>query len=118
MAEIDKTVKSIINALMDFAVPEGMTSKERAKLAKKAGLSPETLRTMAWRKTVNADTLIRLLIARGVDPKLLANLPQSKTSQIDDSERDWIRFGHKLSSKERSNFISLIKFLKTRWELK
>ncbi len=67
---------------MEFVVPKGMEPKERAEVAKKAGLSPETLRTMSGRKSVNADTLVRLLIARGVNPNLLSNLPYLEPPKV------------------------------------
>ncbi len=117
MVILDKQVKFIIESLMEFAVPKGMEPKERAGVAKKAGLSPETLRTMSGRKSVNADTLVRLLIARGVNPKLLLNLPYLETPQVDGSELEWIKFGQKMKSQEKVEFVRLAKFLRVRWGL-
>ena len=114
----DKKVRTILEELMEFIVPRGMSPRQRAELARRAGLDPETLRTMARRKSVHADTLIRLLLARGVAPRSISLLPQTHEENMEESEMEWILFGQKLTSLERSEFLRLMEFLQRRWGLK
>lgn len=115
---MDKQVKLVLDSLIAFAAPKGFSPTERAKIAKKAGLSPATLRAMSWRRTVNADSLIRLLIARGMSAQSLSNLPQTEFSPVKESEIQWFKIGQELTSEKKMAFIQLIKFLQNQWDLK
>ena len=118
MSVLDKQVKQILNKLTYFLSPKGMTAKERALLAKAAGISIETLRTSLKRKTMNADTLLRLLMARGISVDTLENLHQTETDQLPSGEVEWLEMGRELTDIEKREMVGLIRFLKVRWQLK
>lgn len=118
MINVDKKSKQTLSALLSLIAPKGMTAKERAVLARQAGINPETLRTMLRRQTVNADTLIRLLIARGVSPQTLENLPQTESKQMPPGEVEWLELGRELSETEKKEFAGLIRYLLIKWQLK
>jgi len=118
MRKTDQEVKAVLQKLLDFIVPPGMTANERAQIAAKAGISVNTLRTNLRRKTINADTLIRLLLARGVQAKALTELPQLDTSKLSKGENNWLILGRQLSETERVEFAELVKFVRTRWNVK
>ncbi len=117
MSNTDKEVKIVLSKLLEFIVPEGMSPKERRRLAAQAGISEETLRKNLQRKSLNADTLIRLLLARGVSAKALAAPQQADLSKLSEGEAGWAEFGRKLSEAERTEFVELLKYLRSRWDL-
>ncbi|GIL18737.1 MAG: hypothetical protein BroJett040_24880 [Oligoflexia bacterium] len=67
---------------------------------------------------MNADTMIRLLLARGVSASTLENLPQTETSKLSRGEIEWNELGRELSEEEKREFASLIRYLLIRWKLK
>jgi hypothetical protein len=95
-----------------------MNAKERRALAEKAGISAETLRTNVRRKSFNADTLMRLLLARGVSAETLSHLPQTDFSKLSKSEVIWLELGRKLNDAEKVQFAELVEYLRVRWDLK
>ena len=117
MASIDKQINQVMQKVLAMVAPKGMTSSERRELAKAAGISHESLRTTLKRKTMNADTLIRLLLARGVSASSIENLPQSEASKLSRGELDWIELGRELSEDEKREFSSLIRYLVGLWKL-
>lgn len=117
MKEIDKKAKAALLALFDLVIPEGMTAQERSAVAKQAGINPESLRVMRRRKTVNADTLIRLLLARGVSLQALESLHQTDSKQMLKGELDWQKIGRELSDAERTEFSSLVRMIRAKWRL-
>lgn len=117
MASIDKQINQVMQKVLAMVAPKGMTSSERRELAKAAGISHESLRTTLKRKTMNADTLIRLLLARGVSASSIENLPQSEASKLSRGELDWIELGRELSEDEKREFSSLIRYMVGRWKL-
>lgn len=118
MSKVDREVKNVVQSLMSFIVPPGMTARERNDLARRAGVSANTLRTNLRRGTINADTLFRLLIARGVLPKTLANLPQEDLAKVSRGETEWLALGRQLTETERTEFAGLVRFVRSRWNLK
>jgi hypothetical protein len=107
-----------MSQLMDFIVPASMSSRERHSLAEKAGISGETLRKNVQRKSFNADTLIRLLLARGVSAETLAQLPQSDLSKLSKGEAIWLELGRRLTDGEKFQYAELIEYFRARWNLK
>ena len=87
-------------------------------MAKAAGISIETLRTTLKRQTMNADTLIRLLLARGVSAQTIENLPQTELDQLSQGEVEWLELGRELNEAEKREFASLVRFLLIKWQLK
>lgn len=118
MTGSDRKVKQTLHRLLSFISPKGMTAKERNALAKSAGVSVETLRTTLKRQTMNADTLIRLLLARGVSSQTIENLPQTELDQISQAEVEWLELGRDLSEAEKKEFAGLIRYLLIKWQLK
>jgi len=118
MSELDKEVKIVLSKLLDFIVPSGMNAKERRQLADRAGVSEETLRKTTQRQSLNADTLLRLLLARGVSLKTLVNLPQTDFTKLPPGETDWLQFGREASDIEKREYVALLRFLNSKWKLR
>lgn len=118
MANIDKQIHQIMQKILAMIAPKGMSPSERKELAKSAGISPESLRTTLKRKTMNADTMIRLMLARGVPASAIENLPQSEPSKMSRGELDWAEVGRELSEEEKREFSSLVRYLVARWKVK
>jgi len=114
---LDARVRIVLEKLMAFIVPEGMSVKDRNDLAQRAGISPETLRKNLQRNSLNADTLIRLLLARGVTTETLTTLPQLNLETISKGEQAWLQFGLEITDRERLEFLELLRYIMLRWEL-
>lgn len=117
MSKIGQEAEAILKQLIELVVPAGMTPAERRHLALKSGISEETLRTTLKRKSMNADTLLRLLLARGVSAKTLVQLPQTELAKLPKGEAEWLSLGRDLSEEERVEFVGLVKYLRARWKL-
>lgn len=118
MGKAEQEIEKVLEELLSLVVPEGMSAKERNQFAGRAGISPETLRTNIKRKTLNATTLIRLLLARGISPKTIIDLPQTEHARLSKGESDWLKFGRELGEDEKVEFVSLLKVLRSKWKLK
>lgn len=118
MSSVDRRVKQTLQKVLSYIAPKGMNAKERAELAKAAGISVETLRTTLKRQTMNADTLIRLLLARGVSAQTIENLPQTETDQLSQGEVEWLELGRELTEAEKKEFAGLVRYLLIKWQLK
>lgn len=118
MSDIDKRAKQTLSKILNWLIPAGMTTKERNTLAKNSGISPETLRTTLKRQSMSADTLLRLLLARGIDQNNLENLTQTNLKALPKSEADWIELGRILSDVERKEYTELVRFLRDKWTIK
>jgi hypothetical protein len=118
MRKIDSDVDNLEKKVIEFLVPEGMVPKERDKLAKKAGLSPESLRNIVRRKgKMTANSLFRLLIAKGVETQDLAYPKQSNYKKLTKGEVDWIEMGKDLDETEKREFSSLVRYLRSRFDI-
>lgn len=109
---MDKNVEKVLNNWADRVTPEGMPTPEIRKFAEKAGLNWETLRNVRRRKSYKADTIIRALLASGVEMKSLLNLPVDPKSSLLPKEKEWIQYGRTLAEKEKVEFIELLKHVK------
>lgn len=105
---INKQVKEILINLIEELAPSEMPRNEVAKLIKATGLGESTIRTAKKRESISADTLMRLLLAHGVDPKDIMSLPRKKPSKICPSITEWNKLGLKLNKKEREAYFDLI----------
>lgn len=112
MSNLDQSVDKILNEWADKVVPEGMSTPEIKKFAAKAGLSWETLKSIRRRKSYKADTIIRGLLAAGVEPKSLLNLPINPKLSLLPKEKEWIQYGKTLAEKEKVEFIELLKHIR------
>lgn len=117
MAKLDEEVKLVLERLLSIVVPKGMSPRERRHLAKKAGISDETLRAGIRNRSLRSDTLLRLLLARGVSPKTLATLPQSDVTQLNRGDFVWLDYGTQLTEEEKIEYIGLIRFIRSKWNL-
>ncbi|MBS1983232.1 MAG: hypothetical protein JST16_03590 [Bdellovibrionales bacterium] len=117
MSKLDDEVKLILERLLALVVPKGMTTKERRQLAKKAGISDETLRSGIRTRSLRSDTLLRLLRARGVSAKTLATLPQSDPAELNHGDFVWLDYGNQLSEAEKVEYVGLIRFIRSKWKL-
>ena len=112
MTIMDKNVEKVLANWADKVIPEGMPTPEIKKFADLAGLNWETLKSVRRRKSYKADTIIRALLASGVDVKTLLDLPVNPKTTLLPKEKEWIQFGRTLAEKERVDFIDLIKHFK------
>ena len=117
MKEIDKKAKNVLENMLSFIIPAKMTVKQRENLAKKSGLSPETIRTTLKRQSLSADTLIRIMLAVGITENEIINLPVSKLGELKQIDTDWISFGRQLTDNEKKEYLVLLKFLRSEWGL-
>ncbi len=113
MNEINSQVTKLLQTWINLLVPEN--PKERAKIAKRTGLNTETLRKIRNRSSISADTLFRLMLAHNVPKKSIAKFPFTSVSFLDDSLVEWIKFGARLSEKERESLIEISKVVKLRF---
>ena len=110
MNEINSQVTKLLQTWINLLVPEN--PKERAKIAKKTGLNAETLRKIRNRSSISADTLFRLMLAHNMPKKSIAKFPFTSVSFLNDSLVEWIKFGARLSERERKSFIEISKIVK------
>jgi len=107
----------ILKELFAVLVPESMSSKDRKALAREAGISYETLRTTMKRQTLNANTLVRLMLARGISSHSILELPQTELARLSKGEIEWQKIGRKLTETEKNEFASLIEFIRSKWNI-
>ena len=110
-----KTIDKILGNLVEQLVPKGSNI---AQLSKATKLSESALRNLRNRKSISADTLLKLLLAHGVSSDLLTNLPRNKPSKISKTLTDWNKIGLSLSDREREKLGGFVKTLKSDWRLK
>lgn len=118
MKRIDSEAKAALAELLDILVPASMTPAERKTLAAKAGLNPNSLRVGIHRRSLGADTLIRLMLARGISSRSIKQLPQTELAQLSKGEGEWLSLGRQLTDDERVEFSGLVRFMLARWELR
>lgn len=99
-------------------IPPGMSPAERRELAAKAGLNPNSLRVGVHRRSLGADTLIRLMLARGIAARALKQLPQTELDKLSQGETEWLSLGRQMNEKEKVEFAGLVRFMRGRWELR
>ncbi len=112
MDKLNQSVEKVLHEWADKVVPENMPIPEIKKLAQKSKLNWETLRNVRKRKSYKADTIVRALLASGIDLKSLLNLPINPKLSLLPKEKEWIQYGRTLSEKERAEFIELLQHVK------
>ena len=110
-----KMVDKILHKLLDQLIQK---NENIAKLSKLTKLSETALRSAKSRKSISADSLIKLLLAHGVSEDLLMNLPRSKPSQVSKTLTEWHKIGLGLNDKKREAIGSFVKILKSDWRLR
>lgn len=118
MKRIDVESKTVLEELLHLLIPPGMTAAERRELATKAGLNPNSLRVGVHRRSLGADTLLRLMLARGIAARTLKQLPQTELDKLSRGEGEWLSLGRELTEKERIEFAGLVRFMRARWDLR
>ena len=113
-----KQVKNLIKQLLDQLAPHNMERKELKRLGNAAGLGESTIRNARYRDGLSLDTFLALLLAHGVDPHDILNLPRKKTSKISPTHTKWYRLGLELSEKERIIYMDMILSIKDRLRAK
>lgn len=115
MRKIDQEAKYVLHKILCFVAPAAMKASERAQLARAAGINPDTLRHLLKRESLHADTLIRLLLARGVSAKAITNLPQTEFSELKPGEARWIEYGRALTEVEKIEFVEIVDYIRQKW---
>ena len=112
--EVDRLIADLIDQLIPPRLPRG----EAQRISAITGLSVTTIRSIRNRKNLSADTLLRLLLARGVSPAVLTSLPRTSRSEASRQDTRWAKLGASLSEIEMEKTIELIRFLLKSWRLK
>ena len=115
---MDKLIRETLMSLLNNLAPDNMPRNEVGKLIKATRLGKSTIRTAKSREGISADTLMRLLLAHGVAPKDILNLPRKKASKVCPTLTQWNRLGLQLNKKEREAYISMINWTKKIFKLK
>ena len=110
-----KIVDKVLHKLLEQLIQK---NENIAKLSKLTKLSETALRNAKSRKSISADSLIKLLLAHGVPESLLMNLPRSKPSQLSKTLTDWHKIGIGLTDKQREKIGDFVKILKSDWRLR
>lgn len=110
--------KRVVSSWIRDFLPKDMAFGDVQKLAKAAQISPSTIRQVRSRESVSADTIVSVMLARGVSEDDLMSLPQRGEVKYSKSLGDWNRLGNKLSDKQREQIIKLVNFLFAEWKLK
>ena len=111
-------VKSLIQQLLQRLAPDGMPKKEVRRLREAADLGESTIRNAKQRQGLTADTLLALLLAHGVDPKDILNLPIKRPSKVSSTNTKWHKLGLELSEKEKLSYMDLIHWNKKRFKVR
>ena len=115
--KIDQEINKAIQELIQYVVPQGIGPQTRKHLAKKGGLSEETLRTINRRKKLNVDTLFRILYARGIPlQKLVKSIKTKRFSMLLEREAKLIKFCMRMSEKNQKHSLELLEFIHDRWK--
>lgn len=110
--------KNVVNAWIKNFIPEDMPFGEIEKLSKAAQISSSTIRQIRSRGSVSAETILSIMIARGVSEDDLANIAQTEDAKFSKSLSEWNQLGNVLSDKQRQQLIKLAKFLLNDWKIK
>ena len=105
---MDRVVRKTLMTLLETLSPAEMPRNEVGKLVKATKLGASTIRTARRREKISGDTLMRLLIAHGVDPTDIINLPKKRASKICPTMTEWNKLGLKLNKMERQAYSSMI----------
>lgn len=118
MKEAD--VEKIIHSLIDRAYPKEMRAPELRKLAAGTGLSPESIRQIRRRRSLEAKNLVKLLLAVGVKANDLMAIPNrhGQRATVSNAHNEWNMLGTTLSEDEAREFITFIKCVRKQWHLK
>lgn len=112
----DSDIDKVISAYLEQLVPEAMTPKERKALAKTAGISEDTLRTVRRRNSLSANTLFRLLAAHGIAPEDILKLIKGNPRIMSKPWQDWIKLGSQVPDDQKSDFADIVRFIKAKWD--
>ena len=112
-SEVDYILAELIKQLVPHQAP-----KELDRVSKITTLSKSTLRMAQERKSINADTLLKLFLAHGVSPEVLLNLPRKNLSRVSESLSTWNYIGMNLGDKERDRLGKFIQMLVRDWKIK
>lgn len=110
--------RRVLNAWIKEYLPKDMPFGDVQRLAKAAQLSPGTLRQIRNRGSVGAETILSILLAKGVPEENLIGLKPTGEVKFSQSLADWNRFGATLSEKQREQLLRLVQFLLSDWTLK
>ncbi|MBX3034502.1 MAG: hypothetical protein KF865_11310 [Bdellovibrionaceae bacterium] len=110
--------KRVLNAWIKDYLPKDMPFGDVQRLAKAAQLSPGTLRQIRNRGSVSAETILSVMLARGVSEDDLINIKPSAEVKFSKSLTEWNRLGSSISEKQREQLLKLVHFLLSDWTLK
>jgi hypothetical protein len=110
--------RAVINAWIKDFLPEDMPFGEINRLAKAANLHPASIRQIRSRERLSAETIVAVMLARGVAVDDLVNIAQRGESSFSKSLSEWNHLGNTLSDKQREHVIKLVKFILGEWKIK
>ena len=110
-----QVIDKILQDLLEQVIQKGETIN---KLHQATKLSKTTLRSIKSRKSISADSLIKLLLAHGVSKDLLRNLPRNEPSNVSKTLTEWNKIGLSLTDREREKIGRFVRALKNDWQLR
>lgn len=115
---MQKKVDEILAQLIGQLIPDRIPRGELERICRATKLSQSTLRMARLRQSVSADTLVKLLLAHGVSPSALRNLPRNRPSKLSETLTQWNKIGLNLSEQEREKLGKFVKALVAEWKVK
>lgn len=110
--------RKVISSWINEYLPKEMAFGDIVALAKAAQINPGSIRQIRTRESVSAETIISVMLARGVSEEDLISLPQRGDVKYSKSLNEWNQLGSTISEKQREHVVKLIKFLLADWKIK
>lgn len=110
--------KRVLAAWIKTYIPKDTPFGELKALAKAAQISPATIQKIRQRESVGAETILSILLAKGVLEEDLTGLTQKGDVKYSKSLSEWNRLGNSLSEHQREQILKLVSFLLSDWKLK
>lgn len=110
--------KRVLNSWIKEHIPKDMPFGDMQRLAKAAQLSPTTLRHIRQRGSVSAETILSIMLAKGVPEEDLINIRPTGDAKFSKSLSEWNRIGNSLNERQREQIVKFVQFLLADWTLK
>ena len=117
----EKILKKVLQRIIPRDSKTGRSNLphgEIKKLAKAAGIVPDTINRIHSRQSLSSITLIDLLLARGVHEDSIVNISFTEPTKINKGLVEWNDFGLQLTPEQRKELIKLCSYLLEDWKLK
>lgn len=110
--------RRVLSAWIKEYFPKDMGFGDVQRVAQAAQLSTSTIRQIRNRGSVNAETMLSVMLAMGVSEEDLINIKPTVDPKFSKSLAEWNRFGSSISEKQREQILKLAHFLLSEWKLR